>query len=148
MKKTFLIDDNFEKYKDNYKIRAEKFETATFKPEEEGSFDLVFTSPPYFQLEIYSDQPTQSDKQYKTEEEWLKGFMFKSIENINKLLKIDGYFVLIIQNYKSTNYVERIHLHIKKKYSNTFKYKGLITYSGNEKKTITTNVDLAKNGWY
>ena len=131
IKNTFLTDDN-EKYKKNYEVRTEKFETAEIKEGEENSFDLVFTSPPYFKLEIYTNQVTQSHKQYKEEKAWLEGFMYKSIEKINKLLKNYGYLVLIIQNYgiksKITKYVENIHLHIKRKYSKSFKYKGLITY--------------------
>jgi tRNA1(Val) A37 N6-methylase TrmN6 len=32
--------------------------------------DIVLTSPPYFNLEVYSDSPSQSENMHKTYEEW------------------------------------------------------------------------------
>jgi len=41
--------------------------------------DLIFTSPPYFNVERYSNEPTQSFKRYPTLSEWYTGFLDKCI---------------------------------------------------------------------
>lgn len=38
--------------------------------------DFVFTSPPYFDTERYSEEPTQSWKRYKRLDDWLNIFLF------------------------------------------------------------------------
>jgi hypothetical protein len=38
-------------------------------------FDMCLTSPPYYDLEVYSHEDTQSVKQYTSYEEWLNGFI-------------------------------------------------------------------------
>lgn len=37
--------------------------------------DIILTSPPYFNLEIYSDDKTQSENLYNTYPEWLSGWL-------------------------------------------------------------------------
>ena len=43
-------------------------------------FDFVFTSPPYFNIEKYSEEETQSWKRYKTNQEWLDLFFLPSLK--------------------------------------------------------------------
>lgn len=47
--------------------------------------DVCFSCPPYFDIEIYSNEETQSIYKYKTYEEWLDKFLFKSIENMKNI---------------------------------------------------------------
>jgi 16S rRNA G966 N2-methylase RsmD len=54
---------------------------------ENDSFDYCFTSPPYFNKEIYSDEETQSCNRYNEIEAWRTGFLKKSFEIIQKKLK-------------------------------------------------------------
>jgi len=42
-------------------------------------FDFVFTSPPYFTLERYSKEETQSWKRYPKMDKWLGGFLFPTL---------------------------------------------------------------------
>lgn len=42
-------------------------------------FDFVFTSPPYFTLERYSKEATQSWKRYPKMGKWLEGFLFPTL---------------------------------------------------------------------
>ena len=42
--------------------------------------DLAFSSPPYFNLEKYSDEETQCMVRYKTEDEWFEGYVTPTIE--------------------------------------------------------------------
>ena len=44
--------------------------------------DLAFSSPPYFNLEKYSDEETQCMVRYKTEDEWFEGYVTPTIEHI------------------------------------------------------------------
>ena len=50
-------------------------------------FDMCLTSPPYFDLEVYSHESTQSIKNYKTYEEWINGFIKPIIEYISTHIK-------------------------------------------------------------
>jgi hypothetical protein len=52
-----------------------------------GSVDLVFTSPPYFAAEGYSDDENQSFKKFPAYELWREGFLRKTLENCSLLLK-------------------------------------------------------------
>ncbi len=40
-----------------------------------GTYDIAFTSPPYFDYEEYSDDPDQSYKKYQTLDEWRAKFL-------------------------------------------------------------------------
>lgn len=60
----------------------------------EDSYDLIFTSPPYFDIEKYSQEDTQSYIRYPTYESWKNNFLKVLIEKSKTLLKKDGYFAL------------------------------------------------------
>jgi len=45
-------------------------------------FDACITSPPYYNLEVYTDESTQSIKQYKSYEEWINKFIYPIIEYV------------------------------------------------------------------
>ena len=62
------------------------------------SIDLCFTSPPYFDTEKYSDEPTQSYIKYPSEQQWLDEFLTQTIQNCHYGLKIGGYMILNIAN--------------------------------------------------
>lgn len=62
--------------------------------------DLIFTCPPYFNLERYNDNnKDQSYIKYGDYESWKDGFLFNLIEKSHKLLKDDGYFCIQIENF-------------------------------------------------
>ena len=54
------------------------------------TFDFVFTSPPYFTLERYSQEETQSWKRYPKISKWLKDFLFPTLEKCWGHLSEDG----------------------------------------------------------
>ena len=64
--------------------------------------DLAFSSPPYFNLEKYSDEPTQCMVRYTTLQQWIDGYVAPTIENIYNGLNSDGVFATNIANYKTT----------------------------------------------
>ncbi len=53
----------------------------------ENSIDFSFSSPPYFDLEVYSDEPTQCYNKFPTLEGWLEGYVRQTIKNIIYMLK-------------------------------------------------------------
>jgi len=53
-------------------------------------FDFVFTSPPYFDIERYSKEETQSWKRYKRKEEWLNLFFLSTLKKSWDHLKEGG----------------------------------------------------------
>lgn len=64
----------------------------------DNQFDLSFTSPPYFNLETYSNDNCESTKNYDNYELWLKRFARPTIQNTYKYLKVGGYAMINIKN--------------------------------------------------
>jgi hypothetical protein len=52
--------------------------------------DVIFSSPPYYGQEEYSDEPTQSYIEFPTPDAWLNGFMRMTLDNCAYCLKQDG----------------------------------------------------------
>ena len=67
----------------------------------DGLIDLAFSSPPYFNLEKYSDEPTQCMNRYTTLDEWFEGYVVPTMCNIHGNLDHDGLFATNIADYKS-----------------------------------------------
>jgi hypothetical protein len=63
-----------------------------------GKLDFVFTSPPYFNREQYSQDETQSFVAYKSYMSWRDGFLIPTLDNAYKSLKNDRYLVWNIAN--------------------------------------------------
>ena len=66
-------------------------------------FDIAFTSPPYFNVERYSYEDTQSWVRYKAIEDWNKLFLHKSLKNIWKTIKPGGYLLVNISDINALN---------------------------------------------
>ena len=71
-------------------------------------FDLVFTSPPYFNIERYTQEDNQSFKKYRKLENWLNDFLFKAIDLSWKHLKPKGHLVLNISDVYSNHTINQI----------------------------------------
>ena len=61
-----------------------------------GGVDAIFSSPPYFGQEEYSDEPTQSYIQFPTPDAWLNGFMRMTLDNCAYALKPGGILAINI----------------------------------------------------
>lgn len=75
-----------------------------------SSAALIFSSPPYFDTEKYSDEPTQSFIKYPGYEEWLEKFIRRVIAESGRILRPCGHLVLNvadINGYRLTNDVLR-----------------------------------------
>lgn len=58
-----------------------------------GNLDLVFTSPPYFAKEAYSEDETQSYKKFDQYEAWREGFLRPTLETAYEWLASDRYLL-------------------------------------------------------
>ena len=67
----------------------------------EEHFDLVFTSPPYFSVERYSYDDTQSWVRYKDIDEWNKNFLHTTLGNLWKSIKPGGHLLVNISDVYS-----------------------------------------------
>ena len=75
-------------------IYQHPFEDARDIVMEYTPFDLVMTSPPYFDIEKYSDDEDQSYRKYATYTEWVDGFLKPSIILSHHALRSGGILAL------------------------------------------------------
>jgi hypothetical protein len=61
-------------------------------------FDLVFTSPPFFNLERYSNEATQSSSRYPKYEDWKQKFLFEMVTTSFNKLRPEGFFAIHLKN--------------------------------------------------
>ena len=64
-----------------------------------GKFDFAFSSPPYFNLEHYCDEDTQSHIKNKTLDEWFLNYVEPTVSAIWHRLKDDCLFAVNIADY-------------------------------------------------
>ena len=69
-----------------------------YRPELNNLFDVSFTSPPYFNLEKYADDNSESTKNYNNYQAWVENFVYPTVLNIYNYLKIGGYAMINIKN--------------------------------------------------
>jgi len=67
------------------------------------NYDLVFSSPPYFGLEMYSQDISQSYNQYNNYNEWLEKFLWVIVDESKRILKEDGRLILNVKNIGKYN---------------------------------------------
>ena len=66
-------------------------------------FDLVFTSPPYFNVERYSYDDTQSWVRYKDIDDWNTEFLQKTLNNLWGSIKTGGYLLVNISDVNASS---------------------------------------------
>ena len=73
-----------------------------FRKKYKGYFDVVFFSPPYYRLEMYSGK-NQSTEKYKSYEEWLEKYWGATMELCHWVLHKGGKMCYILSGYGSSN---------------------------------------------
>ena len=120
---------SFNKTKRNFKIIQDGFEYIDIK---DNDFDICLTSPPFFDMEEYSNDKHDSLTQYNTFEKWYNNFLLVSIKKSIEHIKQDGYLILYIELfdkiYNSNKMINDI--------TNNFKieFKGAFYYLDNSNK--------------
>lgn len=84
------------------------FQDYEFKDETDTLFDLVYTSPPYFDYEDYTSSKTQSMHQYNSENGWLENFLYVAVDKVTAKLRMGGHMVLYISQEYGKTYVEKL----------------------------------------
>ena len=92
-------------------------------------FDLICTSPPYFDLEKYSDDKNQSIKRYPDFETWYNKFLLNCLNQCIKKLNHTGILAININDFGDYKIVDRLINDMKK---DEVEFKGII-YFGNPK---------------
>jgi hypothetical protein len=91
--------------KNKYEVIPNKFESPDVILEKD-EFDLIFTSPPYFDLEIYTDKGEQSISNFPDFDSWLINFLFVSLKKAWTSLKVGGNMVIHIQDFERYSIIE------------------------------------------
>ncbi len=73
----------------------------------EGMMDIVFTSPPYFGVERYSTDDTQSWVRYQHIGDWNTLFLHRAIDNVWKTLKPGGLLMVNISDVNATTKTDK-----------------------------------------
>lgn len=85
---------------DSFDIYCAGSETDAVVKQWEGKVDFAFSSPPYFTLERYTDEATQSYNQFDEVDTWLEGFVRPTIKNLYRLLKEGANYGVNIADFK------------------------------------------------
>lgn len=80
----------------SFKVLCKGSEEFNLKKE---YFNFSFSSPPYFNLESYSDEPTQSIVKYPNLEEWIEKFVKVTIQNNYDMIKKNGCYAVNISDF-------------------------------------------------
>jgi DNA modification methylase len=94
----FLEQDNLIGVQ-RYKIFCQGSED--YIEELEGKIDMAFSSPPYFDLEKYNEEESQSIVKFKQYDNWINGYVKPTIINCSKYLKSGGLMLVNIKNMTS-----------------------------------------------
>lgn len=110
--------------RDKYQMISQPAEIVHIPlPPNHELYDLIFTSPPFFDKEIYLDDQNrsyyhdQSINKFPNFDEWYQNFLIYTLANASDLLKKDGYVVIHI----SYEYIEML-----KRDLSCVKYLGII----------------------
>ena len=99
-----ILNELQQKYSKNKKVKiyrkcAEELDFKSFNT----IFDCVFTSPPYFNLEVYTNDNNQCYNKYPQYNDWLNKFLWVCLNKSIEVLKSGGYLIINIKNIKKYN---------------------------------------------
>lgn len=96
-----------------YNIPAENFDYTSLK-----NVDIILTSPPYFNLEIYTEDITQSYHKHDNFDTWTTLWLEPLIENCQSMLKSNGLSCWNVMNFGKIDLATKVvDYHIKLGYT-------------------------------
>lgn len=98
----FLVDED---KRQNYMVINDGFEYANIPKKD---YDLVFTSPPFFDLEEYSTSKKDSMVAYPTADQWYNNFLLVMLRKAYSNLIMGGHIVLYIAESTNTHYIGKM----------------------------------------
>lgn len=88
----------------NYQVDIEDFLEAKINQ----TYDTILTSPPFFDLEIYSDDEKQSIQNRETPEKWTNEFLIPYVNKAWSYLESGGHMILYIVDIRGSDYITPI----------------------------------------
>ncbi len=119
-----------------YEIIKSGFEDVSVK---NNYYDLVFTSPPFFDFELYEKDKGQSVEKFNTLDRWLSGFLFPLIDKSYSALIKNGNFGIYISDYTGISFTNEMFKYIKENIKG-FKYHGDIHFWTPENKRVIRTI--------
>jgi 16S rRNA G966 N2-methylase RsmD len=107
----------FVQKQDSYSVITDDFLKVNLQPE---SYDTVFTSPPFFDYEIYSSDAKQSINGRGTLDAWKTDFFLPYLKKAWEALAKNGYFTIYISDTKTGKYVHDMLRYINQTLNGTF----------------------------
>jgi RimJ/RimL family protein N-acetyltransferase/16S rRNA G966 N2-methylase RsmD len=105
----------------NFILIKDGFETATLP---KNNYDIVFSSPPFFDLEVYSTYEKDSLITHTTVDKWYDDFLIVSLKKAIDNLIIGGHMILYMGESTATHYIDNMISYVNTK----MKYTGSIYY--------------------
>lgn len=98
----------------------------------EAYYDIFFSSPPYFDWEVYSDDEDQSIKKFPGFITWCARFLIPCVQNGIKCLKPGGSMMLHMEDLKAIRYCEMVVMYIRDNHPEMH-FEGIIACGGKTK---------------
>jgi len=102
---------------ENYSVLNEDFLKVQIIPE---TYDTVFTSPPFYDYEIYSSDPRQSIVGKTDVTSWMNTFFKPYLDKAWSALARNGYFILYISDIGKDRFVQDMFNHITRELNGKF----------------------------
>jgi len=120
-----FVEENFEGKEVIFaRTPIEDFLYESYFEKEEDRPDLIFSGPPYFDYEIYSDEETQSHIKHNTPEKWQQ-WLNENTKKAFEYLKDDCYLVYYLGNCGDIKIPKNLIEYMKQNVKNS-EYKGVI----------------------
>lgn len=124
----------FFNYEGKAKVYKDKFEN--FNNPNNIIYDMAYTSPPYFKMEIYSTDNNQSVEQFPTEKLWFDNFLKVLLDKCIAYVKRGGIIAINIGMVSGNTYVYDMLKFMKNERKNKVKYLGIIGYGKEDLRVI------------
>lgn len=124
--------------KENYPSKKIDFIHSTIEEANYSSYlpegaDLIFSSPPYYNYEVYTDENTQSVQKYQSEKEWTAWFHQQTYTLFN-FLKKGGYLVYYLGTCGNLKIPQNLIAFMEKKFGKSAFLGSMETQSRTKKK--------------
>lgn len=74
-----------------------------------AKMDFIFSSPPYYDVEHYTDEPSQSANKFPKYDDFLEGYWRETVKNIKKMMKPDAIFAINVGNGANKKMIQLTH---------------------------------------
>lgn len=112
-------------FKSKFKVICDGFENSNYN----NYFDVVFTSPPYFDVEEYIKNDKQSIVKYNTFDKWKNEFFKTYLKKCIESVKVGGLIFLHISNNREFKIVNFLFDEMNKYNVKKYKYIGIAGYT-------------------